>query len=504
MRILSGAEMYGADDDAIKTFGIPSEMLMENAGQAITCKLMQYLKPKDTIVVLAGAGNNGGDGIVVARRLRNLGYQATLVLAADAAKLKGAAKFHLDCYHKHRYPVEFWEKAKDQIESANWIVDALLGIGCSGDLRFPYSEIIPMVNRSKAKVFSIDTPSGVAADGQVSSSAVVADVTATIAYPKLSAYLYPAAEYYGEWETVDIGIPPQACCHAEERFTWELEDFLQTLPNRKPSDHKGDAGRAVVVGGSKDYTGAPILCAKACCVSGIGLLRIAAPNASRAAAAVLLPEATYLSCEEEDGHLTGLCLPKDVDVVACGPGLSRHPQCAQIVEQVLNSEAAVVLDADALYFLSDQLLGKLAERKSPVVLTPHEGEMARLCGCTPEHVHACRFSLSRAKAIEWNCVIVLKGPHTIVSLPDGRQFVNTSGNEGLAKGGSGDALTGIIAAFLPCHALTHQAVCNAVYAHGAAADSLLRAGRTTRDLLASDVIDQLPAVFDIKRQANNK
>lgn len=499
MEILSKKEMYAADQYTIDTLGVPSEMLMENAAQAIVTTILPRLQPKHRILILVGKGNNGGDGIAIARRLRLLGFSAKLLLLSPLEKLSGAAAFHLKLYQNHGFPLESMEDCDSLISEADWIVDAMFGIGVKGELPPTEQSLISKVNQSPAHVLSVDIPSGVSANGAVSSHSVYADVTVTIAFPKQSAYQYPAASHYGQLLVVDIGIPQP---HRTARCrTWGAEEFMGTLPKRQSDAHKGTYQKALIVGGSQDMPGAPILAALGCYHTGIGLLQLAIPKEAKPSAAARLPEATYLTCVEQQGCLVSCPIPDDIDLIACGPGLSRNPAVAPLVRSLLQSDCPLVLDADALYFLplfpSDWI-----GRTSPTILTPHPGEMARLCGCTVTEIESNRFSISQKMAREWGCYLVLKGPYTIVTTPTGDQFVNQSGNSALSKGGSGDLLTGMITGFLSDHHTIQQAVSNAVYAHGAAADFSLREGRNPREIVPTELIKTFDRLFSPAKGEN--
>lgn len=502
MRILSKDEMYSADKYTINELGVPEEILMENAGQVMFGFLTSMINLNDKIVVLAGGGNNGGDGIVIARRLKNLGFDARLVLLKDPKDYTGSSQFHLYLYQKHGYEVVDSSNAINQIKEATLIVDAIFGIGFHGEVLSPLDKVMNAVNSSPATVFSVDIPSGVCANGEVASCAIRANVTMTVQYPKLSTYLFPAASYFGHCKVAEIGIMLKQENNLPIRQTWNFDEFSSSLTKKSSNAHKGGCGRALIIGGCDDMIGAPILCTKSCFVSGIGLLKLAMPKQARSASAASITEATYVTCDEEGGVLKSVPIPSDIDVVACGPGLSRDENVENVVLQALSSNYPLVLDADALYFLDEDKLEALKFRTAPTILTPHAGEMARLCSCSCGYVNENRFSLAKEKAVKWGCILVLKGPFTIITFPDGNQFVNTSGNEGLAKGGSGDVLTGIITAFIASHGHIVPAVCNAVFAHGLAADLLLENGHTTRDITATDVIKTLPEVFN--KAYNNK
>lgn len=496
MQILNRQEMTAADQYTIQTLGIPGATLMESAAQAIVTAMLPRLSRKDRIVVLAGTGNNGGDGIAIARRLNNLGYDVALWLIPPVGKVKDAAKVHLDCYLRHGYTCQpFSDQIYTAIRHATVLVDAMLGVGMSGALREPYRTLIAAVNQSRAKVCAVDLPSGVSADGAAVSEAVQADWTMTVEYPKLSAFLYPAARYYGQLVVVDIGIPPAACQQAVWRQTWGAGEFTATLPKRRADVHKGSQGRCLVVGGSKTMLGAPIFAAKAAAAVGAGLLTAAVPEHLMPVMAAQLPETTYLSCQEEGGCLTEIHPPASADVIVAGMGLGRNNGAKQVVETLLRSNTnTLILDADGLYVLPE-LWHAADGRKGQLILTPHMGEMARLCRSSVEEVEQNRFEIARSFAMEHGVYLVLKGPYTIVTTPEGKQFVNLSGNAGLAKGGSGDVLSGMIAGMVAQDRRLQHAISNAVFLHGHVADRLVEHGMAIEAVTPTALIQELPFSF---------
>ncbi|MGX1983183.1 NAD(P)H-hydrate epimerase [Thermolongibacillus altinsuensis] len=501
MRIVTASEMYAIDRDTIERIGMSEESLMENAGQAVARALLERLHPSMRIAVLAGTGNNGGDGFVVARMLKSYGYCTDVWLIPPKEKVKGAAKKALDIYENAGYEVKLYSGNEqtfvEQIAHYDVIVDALLGIGVQGAVRSPYKEIIDMVNRTNASVYAIDVPSGIPADGGAADTAVRADVTITIQCPKLSAYTFPTADYYGELVVVDIGIPPLSVArNAEFRSTWEEADVVRTLPKRQKSSHKGTYGKALVIGGSKRMTGAVTFTAKAALRSGAGLLTMAIPEAIYSVVANRIPEAMYYPCSSHDGYFSGeIDLSHlDVDAIAVGPGIGRTEGTKNVVKTVLSHDVPVVLDADALFFWNEYA-PFVRKRSAATIVTPHPGEMARMLGVSIREVENDRFGVAKRLAMEYGIYVVLKGPYTIVTTPDGMQYVNTTGNPALAKGGSGDVLTGMIVAFLMQHRSIQEAISNAVWIHGKAADFLVEKGHSQLDVLATDVIEEIPNVL---------
>ena len=499
LRIVTAAEMYKMDTYTIEKVGIREDALMESAGQAVARLMLDQLSPSQTIMVLAGAGNNGGDGFVIARILKSYGYRVDLWIIPPPEKIKGTAKHALDVYLRSGYHVQYFTENEEEffkrLSSYDVIIDCLLGIGVKGDLRPPYNAIIQEVNGlQSAQVISVDVPSGAAADGGKVIDAIKADATITIQNPKVGAFTYPAASYYGAVSVADIGIPPLVIDECTERKElWTEQHVLKHLSTRPPHVHKGTNGKGLLIGGSRQMTGAVMLSAKAALRSGAGLLTVAVPEVIYSIVATHLLEAMYLPCATEKDHFQGK-LAIDFgrfDAVAVGPGMGRTTGGQKVVGEVLKQRVPVVLDADALFHVKE-LLPFLKDRKEATVLTPHSGEMARLCGISIEEVEEKRFELSKQFAVDYGVYLVLKGPFTIVTTPRGEQFVNPTGNAGLAKGGSGDVLTGMILAFIMQNTSVQAAISNAVFVHGKAADLLIKGKHTHTDILATDVIEKIP------------
>ena len=503
MQVVTKNEMYTIDREAMD-LGLHGEMLMENAGQAITASLVQRLTKRARILVVIGKGNNGGDGFVIARMLKSYGFETDVWLATEKADITGDAEKAMNIYERSGYTMSsYCEKGVEAFKKAlAWsthIIDAMLGIGMMGSLKPPYQELISLINAEREKyVIAIDLPSGVLADNGTVSEAIQADETIVIHHPKLSAFMYPSRRYYGEVHVVHIGIPPLVSERVnDKRYVWTAEDVMRTFPKRKPESHKGTHGKGLLIGGSTSMSGAIIMSAKAAIRSGSGLLTVAVPEEARPAVANHVIEAMYLDCPSKQGYFAGKIeqlQEQDFDAIAVGPGMGRHEGSRLIVKDLLTKDVPLLLDADALYHLAD-MLEQLKARKSPTILTPHEGEMARLLGVSAREVNANRFQLSREFAIAYGVYVVLKGSFTICTTPAGEQFINSTGNVALAKGGSGDVLTGIMLALLMQHTSLQAAVSNAVYVHGRVADELVKKDHSPIDVIASDLIEALPDVY---------
>ncbi|WP_374724678.1 NAD(P)H-hydrate dehydratase [Calidifontibacillus erzurumensis] len=499
MQVVTASEMYEIDRFTMEEIGLSGIMLMENAGQAFVQKALPYLHNDQKIAILIGSGNNGGDGFVIARILKSLEFHADAILIVAEEKLKGDALYHYEIFRKSGYDVHPLTNV-NILQNYDCIIDAMLGIGVKGELKSPYSELIAACNNLKKLKLAVDIPSGVPADGNHPINlAFKADVTITLQHPKISAFTYPARDYYGKLEVVSIGIPKKATQSVVklERRCWTEKEVRKTMQRRSPSSHKGMHGKGLVIGGSLDMTGAPVMTTKAVLRAGGGLTTLAIPDVIHPIVASQIVEAMFSPWETENGHFNGE-LGTDVsrfDAVAFGPGVGRESGGEKILSTLLdNVKAPLIVDADGLFYLT-RLKERLKTRPYPTILTPHTGEFARLTGCSIEEIEKNRFQLSRKFALEYGVYLVLKGPFTIVTTPSGSQYVNTSGNAALAKGGSGDVLTGIILAFVMNHENLQEAISNAVYVHGKAADVLVNENHSMIDCIATDIIEGLPSVF---------
>jgi hydroxyethylthiazole kinase-like uncharacterized protein yjeF len=502
VHIVTGEEMYAIDRYTIEEVGLAGQMLMENAGQAVARMLFRRLKQSDSIAVMIGTGNNGGDGFVIARVLLEKGYGVQVWLVPPRKKLKGDAKKHMEIFERtgHEFQCYRGNEAvfSDRVQCCTVIIDALLGTGVKGAPRSPYREMIADMNASRAFVVSVDIPSGVPADGGKPEIAVEADETLTLQSPKLGLFTPNQANYYGKWDVLDIGIPNKAVTAiAGTRKLWQREDVSGSLPERSASSHKGTHGKGLLAAGSRSMTGAPVLAAQSALRGGSGLLTVALPDVIHPVVAGHVVEATYALCPAStDGLFSGeLPIELSYDGIAAGPGMGREKGGYMLVAKLLKEAACpLLLDADALFHVQS-CKSLLKERKRSTILTPHPGEMARLADCSVQDVQQNRFQIARDFATTYGVYLVLKGPSTIVTTPDGMQYVNPTGNASLAKGGTGDVLTGLILAFMMQHNSLQAAISNAVYIHGEVADILTAEDHSSLDVLATDVIEAFPRVF---------
>ncbi len=509
--VLTAAQMREADRYTTEKLGMPVLELMECAGQGLAESLLDRFAPERgaSVLVMCGKGNNGGDGMVAARLLRKAGCKVTVLLLGKARDLKGPARTQWTRLANPaipRFEVDnptSMAGRQDRIAGFDLLVDALLGTGARGPLDPLLNAACEALNLSGKPVIAVDLPTGVdATTGEAQPEAVRAALTVSFAYPKFGHLLHPGRAHCGQLDVVDIGIPEEALpegAHAFEVLTPRGAQSL--LPHRPEDAHKGDMGRILIVGGSAGMLGAPALAARAALRTGSGLATVCVPRSLYDPLAPLLLEATALLCEESPGRThtaaaAGAILVqlKTADALALGPGLSRSPDAGELARAlVAGSTAPVVLDADGLNAFEGRT-DELKPRRAPAVLTPHAGELARLAGLSRPEVESRRLSLPLECAQRWNAVVVLKGSPTVIASPDGRARLNPTGNAGMATGGVGDVLTGMIASLLGRGMDAFDAASLAAYLHGLAGD--LAVGETGREsLLASDLLAYLPEAF---------
>ncbi len=505
MKAATGAEMRAMDARAIRERGLPGIALMERAGAGAAREALGMLgATRRRVVVLCGKGNNGGDGFVVARLLRRAGHAVSVYGVASADDVAGDARLALGSMLDAGVPLL---RADDPalpraLRDAHLIVDALLGTGLSGAVKEPYASLIEAVNAAARPVLAIDVPSGLCADrGVPLGAAVQADVTATFALPKVGLLQHPGAGLAGRVVVVDIGIPQDVLDGASTDLL-EAHDVRAKLPSRREDAHKGNAGRVLIVAGSPGLTGAACLAARACCRAGAGLVTVAAASALCASIETRLLEAMTWAVPDSEDRLCSASAPallaraEGADALAIGPGLGRDPDTLTAVRQILDrATAPCVVDADGLMALPAWTPSSRAVR----VLTPHPGEMAALLGTSVEEVQRDRPGAVRAAAKRYDSVIILKGAGTLVAEPSGRMAIVRAGHPGMASGGMGDVLTGIVAALLAQGMSAFDAAAAGAYAHGYAAEVAAEAIGAEIGVLAGDVIEATPrAMADLR------
>lgn len=521
MKIVTAKEMREIDRKTIEDYGISGVLLMERAGLAVAAKIKEICGRK-RVIVISGSGNNGGDGLVVARNLHNDGWNVKAFLAGEPEDLKGDALFQYKAAVRFGVSVRPAEELLKQCSSVfghhALIVDALLGTGISKPVTGRLSEIIRLINESGLPVFSVDIPSGISSDnGQVMGCAVGADFTVTFGLPKRGHLLYPGAGLSGRLFIEDIGFPRELLDPG--RFDTELiekKEVSALVPVRRNYSNKGDYGHILIVAGSKGKTGAALMAAKACLRAGAGLVTIGIPESladvfqSRVTEEMLL-----LLPDRGDGTFSAKAsrgildfMDKPSHILAVGPGIGVSEDTTRLVKNLIkNSPSPVVIDADGLNSVrGDRKI--FAKTKSPVILTPHPGEMARLLNSTVSLAKRNRKGITAGisdiekdridKAVsfagETRTFLVLKGAPTVIATPDGKAYLIPTGNPGMATAGAGDVLTGVISGLLgqnrePLHACIFGA-----YVHGLSGD-IAASGKGQHSLIATDIIHALPDAF---------
>jgi hydroxyethylthiazole kinase-like uncharacterized protein yjeF len=499
--LLDAETMRGVDRWAIEQRGVPSLDLMERAGAGVA-RIVERLEPDGAVAVVCGKGNNGGDGLVVARLLREAGRSVTVVCATPPGDFAGDARVNLERLPGEP-PIELTEdrtRAEQVLANASVIVDALLGTGFEGEPRGTVGEAIEAVNAARAPVVSVDVPSGVdASTGVASGAAVRAAVTATFHAGKPGLWIAPGKTHAGKVETIEIGIPrgwPGAA-------TIGLIDpsVFALLPRRGPSSTKFISGHVLIAGGSRGLTGASRMAAHAAMRAGAGYVTAFVPDSLQPILATAGPPELMTKGLPEDG--AGGLTPAGVETVldaserggalALGPGLGRSDGAVAFARELARkAEVALVLDADGLNAHAGRL-GELSTRSAPTVLTPHAGELGRLLQLGSEEIERERLRHVRAAAEQARAVVVLKGDDTLIAEPSGRVAVSPGATPALATAGTGDVLTGVIAALLAAGLDPFVAAAAGVSLHAQAGREAARRQGAAEGVVASDVIAALPA-----------
>ncbi len=538
MRVLSAEEMRDMDRRAFEEYGISGVQLMEMAGRAVALVADQILQARlagETgghpspvltwldaaasgrsgahvrsglkVCAVCGTGNNGGDGFVAARHLANWGYDCTVFVAGDPGRLQGEARQNYEALVRRGLPVIDVPEVSElrALEDADLIIDALLGTGIRGEVMERISEVMDVINSAEAPVLAVDIPSGINADtGEVCGNAVVADVTVTFAAPKTGLLLYPGADFAGAITVADIGIPaPLMDLRAPTgKYIIDVAMVSEMIPERESDSHKGDFGHALLIAGSPGLAGAAEMAGRACVLAGAGLTTVACPQAVHGILAAKFTEVMTLPLGQQGETALG---PEHIGAlqeqagrwtaVGLGPGIGRDGRTVEFVREFVPSlDRPFVLDADGLFALGEDAAKLLAGKGHLGVITPHPGELARLLGTDAAWVQSNRLEAAGRAADDFGVVCVLKGAHTIVAEPQGRALFNLTGNPGLAKGGSGDVLAGIILALLAQGLEPAEAAAAGVWLHGRAAD--IAAGRGTQiSLTATDCLRAIPEAF---------
>ncbi|HLR70958.1 MAG TPA: NAD(P)H-hydrate dehydratase [Pseudogracilibacillus sp.] len=477
MRVYRKEDIREIDEQAERQ-GFRLFALMENAGCGLADKIIPLIEREDRIVILSGRGNNGGDGIVLARYLLLAGFNVVLTFPLGEPKTE-VAKQHLQYYNSEKFEVAPWNPS----EQFDVIIDALLGVGTKLPLRKNVNEMIHWCNMQKALRIAIDVPTGVQANrGEVEEQGVFhADYTFALHGVKPSAFLIPSSAYYGKVTAVSIGLKQESSISVTTR-----KSVQNSLPERGDSVHKGTFGTSLLVAGSDEMPGSALLAATGALRSGTGKLMIATSKLAASVIAPVVPEATYmLDGLERISHGE---IPSKIAAIGIGPGIVNEAFVQKALEYFMKQNTPMVVDAGAL------LKRRNWSSKGPMILTPHPGEFSRLTGISVKDIQANRIELAKEFSQKHSVILVLKGQYSVIAFPNGKIFINPTGNSGLAKGGSGDVLTGMIVSMLATHKSIEAAVINAVYIHGLCANKWSETN-SSASMVASDFKALLPRVL---------
>jgi NAD(P)H-hydrate epimerase len=501
------------DNFTVEVEKIPAMVLMERAAKEIVAVMKTRINKQDHILAVCGPGNNGGDGIAAGRILYLQGYHVAILFIGEEDKASQQLQTQLEIAKNLGVPIENYNK----LHEYNIIIDAIFGVGLTRDVTGVYEMLIRQINEYDNLVFSVDIPSGISADhAKVMNVAIMADYTITFGHVKQGLLFYPGAEYAGEISVADIGFPESATRQAKpDVFYYEPED-LRRIPVRKNYSNKGTYGKVLVIAGSKGMSGAAYLSAKASYRSGAGLVKVLTASSNRVIIQSTLPEALYAAYDEEklepeERQQKLLENLSWASVIVIGPGLGQSQTALEILEVVINNaKVPVIIDADGITLLSKLLdrqnrmdqpktletrintLAKLLQGNT--VLTPHLKELSRLLGISVAEISNNLIDTARQCSYNSKLIYAIKDARTIVA-QDQNRYVNISGNNGMATGGSGDVLTGIIAALIAQGMLPFDATCLAVYIHGLAGDIAARE-KSAYSIMASDIIDSISKVLN--------
>jgi len=508
MKVSSVSEMRAMDRYAIEQLGIPEEVLMENAGFAASAVLAREIGFRNgRIAIICGTVNNGGDGLVVARNVHANGGDARVFILGDPDRFQGAAKKNLDIIRNLPLAIEKVTSAaaiRSDLYHSRGIVDAIFGTGLDREVGGLYREVIELVNGSGRKVLSLDIPSGVNGDtGEVMGTAVKADFTVAFGLPKIGNLLYPGFDLGGKLFVTHITFPP--ALHDSASLKVQINDALP-LPRRVPTAHKGRMGDVLFIAGAANYYGAPGFAALSFLKAGGGYSRLAAPKSMVPVIAQMGSEIVFLPQKETlEGSLAAanrselLEWARVVDMVVLGPGLSLQEETQQLVRELAFAiDKPLLLDGDGITAVSG-CEDLIRQRQAPTIMTPHLGEMARMTGSSVAEIDRQKVAVLKETARRWNAIMVLKGAHSLIGTPDERLFINLSGNPGMATAGSGDVLTGAVAAMKGLGLGLEEAVRQGVFIHGLAGD-LAAAEKGEDGITARDILEQLPMALKASRE----
>lgn len=511
MKIVTAHTMQELDRRAIEEYGIPGRELMEAAGRGCAEHILAAYGSRQgrRAVILSGKGNNGGDGYVIARYLQEKGWQVLVIVLADRDSIHADALTNLVLLPDEILSFcpeegELTEKHADDIQKADVLIDALLGTGLRNDLHGIYLEAVELINTAPGKVVAVDIPTGIhGTTGRILGQAVHANMTVTFGAAKLGHVLYPAAEHVGRLVIVDIGIPPQLMQEAVGYDFLNEKLMASQVKRRDRQAHKGIYGHCLIIAGSTGKTGAAALAANSAVRTGSGLVTLAIPESLNPVLEVKTTEAMTLPLPDAgSGYLTThaiAMLEKHLagkNAMAFGPGIDRRPAVVTVLQTLIeNCSLPMVIDADGLNALAEDTTILHRKRSKEIILTPHPGEMSRLLGSSIPDVAAIRISVAQEFARTFGVYVVLKGARSIIAAPNGMAAINGSGNPGMASGGMGDVLTGILTSLLGQGYSAWNACRLGVFIHGLAGD-LVAMEQGEAGMTATDLIERIPTALN--------
>lgn len=516
MKACYAEQMRNIDKSATENAKIPSIVLMENAALSCVEELKEtfFDLDKKSVLIFSGKGNNGGDGFAIAKHLFNMGINVKVMLV-NGTDFIGDAKINFDIIKGMNVDIETVVDTENLdliIRAYDIVIDAIFGTGIKGELDFKFREIINTINENAKYTLSVDVPSGMNSDsGEVSGACIKADKTVTFAAYKIGMFKFPAADYTGEIKVKNISIPDYIIEAEDIKISVTDDEFVRKhFPTRTNNSQKGDYGKVLIIAGSIGMSGAAYLASQAAIVSGSGLVTLGVPKCINEIMEVKTTEVMTISLEDCDGHISYLAANKvsdiinNYDAVLIGPGLGRSGDVLTLLENVLKkSKVPVIIDADGINAIAKDIR-ILEDCVCPVVFTPHAVEMSRLTGSDKDYIENNRFLVSEKFSESYGVTLLLKGHHTIVTAPDKKQYINITGNSGLATGGSGDVLAGILVSLAARGVDETLAAVMAAHIHGMAGD-ILKSKYGEDSVTAAKLIECIPdAICHILQVEKNR
>ncbi len=511
MLLANSEQMELIDQNSVENIGMKSIVLMENAGKVVFDEILKMRSTFERVIILSGPGNNGGDGFVIARHLHNVKIPVRVFIIGKSSHIEGDALANLNILKKLSIQIDEvydgggFVKLEKCIRQEVLLVDAIFGTGLTKSVHGIFAEVIDLINEMSSNILSVDIPSGINSDtAKVMGTSIKAKKTIALVVPKIGNIMYPGSDYNGELVIKGIGVPDIVIEATKINYNIITDEVVERLiPHRKRNTNKGDYGKGNIIAGSTGLTGAAILACKAALRSGMGLLKLYVPESLNIIITTAVPETVIIPLVEIRKGVIGINNFNKVieesnksDVLAIGPGCGVNAEVGELLKRIIfEVHKPLVIDADGLNALAKNVHW-LENKKSDIIITPHPGEMSRLCGESIEEVndHPIETALKFSK--EWGVITVLKGSRTVIATPSGEVFININGNPGMATAGSGDVLTGVITSFIAQGFKPIDAAIFGVYIHGMAGD-IMAESRGEHGLLAGDIVDGITRALKV-------